>query len=136
MEELIGAPFGNPGTLAACSIMTNVIKGIDVKKVGYLGLFLPPLEDNILGKRAYDYYGLSSLLSYSAVCGTGLDMLVVPGDITVYELEKILLDVASLAIKLDKPLTARIIPIPGKKAGDIADFSEFNFSPMKVLRVR
>jgi len=137
VEELIGSPFGTPGTLAVCSMMTNVIKGIDVKKAGYQGLFIPPMEDDILGKRAYDYYGLSSLLSYSAVCGTGIDVVAVPGDVTVYELEKILLDVASMAIKLDKPLTARILPIPGKKAGDIVDFTDFwSFSPMKVLRVR
>jgi uncharacterized protein (UPF0210 family) len=111
VESLIGAPFGTPGTLSACSIMTDVIKGVNVKKAGYQGLFLPPMEDDVLGKRAFDYYGLDSLLSYSAVSGTGIDVVAVPGDVTVYELEKILLDVASMANKLDKPLTARIIPL-------------------------
>jgi len=136
VESLIGAPFGTPGTLSACSIMTDVIKGVNVKKAGYQGLFLPPMEDDVLGKSAFDYYGLDSLLSYSAVSGTGIDAVAVPGDITVYELEKILLDVASMAIKLGKPLTGRIIPLPGKKAGDLADFSDFGLSPTKVFRVR
>ena len=29
----------------------------------------------------------------------------------------LLLDVAALALRLNKPLTARLMPIPGKKAG-------------------
>lgn len=138
VEDLIKAPFGTPGTLAACAIMTSVIKNVDVKQIGYRGLFLPPMEDNVLAARAYDYYNLDSLLAYSAVCGTGLDVLALPGDITNFELEKILLDVAFLSLKLDKPLTARLMPFVGRKEGELVDTKEEtgNYAAMKVLKVR
>ncbi len=135
VEDLIGAPFGAPGTLAACGIMTSVIKGIDVKKCeGYLGLFLPTMEDDVLAARAYDYYGLDSLLAYSAVCGTGLDVVAIPGDVTIGQLENILLDIATMALKLDKALTGRLYPVIGKKAGEEVQIG--NFMPQKIFRVK
>jgi hypothetical protein len=138
IEDMIGAPFGTPGTLAACAMLTNVIKKIPVRKIGYVGLFLPPMEDNVLAKRAYDYYGLNDLLAFSAVSGTGIDVLALPGDVTVAELEKILLDVAAMSIKLDKPLTARLMPFKGRKAGDLVDTKEETgtYAPIKVMKVR
>jgi hypothetical protein len=51
-------------------------------------------------------YDLDEILSYSAVCGTGLDVIPIPGDITVKKLEGILRDVAAMSLKLDKPLSA------------------------------
>ena len=135
VESLTNAPFGSPGTLAACRTMTRVIKRVPVKQTGYRGLFLPVMEDATLAQRAYDHFGLSALLSYSAVCGTGLDAVAIPGDTTVEELGRILLDVASLAIQLDKPLTARLLPIPGKVAGERTG-PVGDLFPMKVLSVR
>jgi len=135
IESLTGAPFGAPGTLAACRLLTNVIKSVPVRKIGYRGLFLPPLEDITLAQRAYDHFGLASLLSYSAVCGTGLDAVAIPGNTSVPELERILLDVANLAVRLHKPLTARLFPVPGKSAGEDSGKIGELFS-MKVLRVR
>lgn len=134
VESLTGAPFGSPGTLAACRTMTRVIKSVPVKQAGYRGLFLCVMEDATLAKRAYDHYGLNALLSYSAVCGTGLDAVAIPGDTTAEELQRILLDVASLAIQLDKPLTARMFPIPGKAAGETTGPLGDLF-PTKVLSV-
>jgi hypothetical protein len=135
VESLTHAPFGSPGTLAACRTMTSVIKKVPVSQTGYRGLFLPPMEDTTLARRAYDHFGLDELLSYSAVCGTGLDVAALPGDTTVEELRRILIDVASLAIQLDKPLTARLLPIPGKAAGQSTG-PLGNLYPMKVLSVR
>ena len=63
-----------------------------------------------------------SLLAYSAVCGTGLDTIPLPGDITPKQMERIFGDVASLAFKWNKPLSARLQPITDKKAGDQTDF--------------
>jgi len=134
IEHLIGAPFGTPGTLAACQMMTRVIRRIPVKRTGYSGLFLPPLEDATLARRAYDYYGLDALLSYSAVCGTGLDALAIPGDVSVRQLQRILADVASLAVRLNKPLTGRLLPMPGRQAGESSG-PVGDLTPMKILRV-
>ena len=67
-------------------------------------------------------YNIDSLLAYSAVCGTGLDTVALPGDVSQQQLEKIIGDVASLAFKWHKPLAARLIPVPGKKAGERTEF--------------
>jgi uncharacterized protein (UPF0210 family) len=55
---------------------------------------------------------------YSAVCGTGLDTIPIAGDIPVERVAKLLEEVALLARRWNKPLTARLFPVPGKKAGD------------------
>jgi uncharacterized protein (UPF0210 family) len=137
IESLIQAPFGSPGTITACSVITDVIQGINVKRAGYSGLMLPVMEDTVLAQRAAEgRYGLDELLSYSAVCGTGLDVIPLPGDITVEKLESILLDVASISLKLDKPLSARLIPIKGKSAGETATLESRFLVPTKIFKVK
>lgn len=137
IESLIKAPFGSPGTITACSVITDVIQGIDVKRAGYSGLMLPVMEDVVLAKRAAEgRYGLDELLSYSAVCGTGLDVIPLPGDVSVEKLERILLDVASISLKLDKPLSARLIPIKGKKAGEYVVLESRFLVPTKIFKIK
>jgi uncharacterized protein (UPF0210 family) len=123
IEKLTGAKFGSSGTLTAAAVITEAVRSIPVKRVGYSGLMLPPLEDPVLAQRwSEGTYNLDSLLAYSAVCGTGLDTVPLPGDVSQAQLERIMGDVASLAFKWHKPLTARLIPAPGKKAGEVTDF--------------
>ena len=58
---------------------------------------------------------------FTALCGgvrAGLDCIPLPGDVTQGQLAAVLLDVAALAQRLDKPLMARLLPVPGKAAGD------------------
>ena len=70
-----------------------------------------------------------SLLAYSAVCGTGFDTVPYPGDITVAQLERTFGDVASLAWKWNKPLSARLQPVLGRKAGEQTEFkSQYLFN--------
>ena len=124
IEQLAGAKFGSSGTLSAAALITEAERSITVKRVGYSGLMLPVLEDLVLAQRwAEGTYDLDSLLAYSAVCGTGLDAIPLPGDVSREQLERIIGDMASLAFKWKKPLTARLIPAPGKRAGDRTDFS-------------
>ena len=68
-------------------------------------------------------YNIDSLVAYSAVCGAGLDTIPLPGDVSQQQLERIIGDVASLALKWHKPLAARLIPAPRKKAGERTDFN-------------
>jgi hypothetical protein len=70
------------------------------------------------------------------VCGTGLDTVPLPGDVSEEELAGILLDVAALALRLDKPLTARLMPIPGAQAGDLTEFDFAYFANGRVLDVK
>src|SRR5260221_4211246 len=81
---------------------------------------LPVLEDSVLARRAGERpSSLHELLLYSAVCGTGLDTVPLPGDVSEAELAGIYLDVAALSVALNgKPLTARLLPVPGARAGD------------------
>jgi uncharacterized protein len=125
IEAFTGARFGSSGTLTAARIITAAVKAVPQHQTGYSGLMVPVMEDKLLAQRwAEGTYNIDSLLAYSAVCGTGLDTVPLPGDVSVEQMERIYSDVASLAIKWNKPLSARLQPIPGKKAGDRTEFND------------
>lgn len=134
-EKLGLGKFGEAGTLGIAKIVTTTLKNLQIRKCGYSGLMLPVLEDFGLAKRNDDnYFNLSNLLLYSSVCGTGLDTIPLPGDISENQLKAILFDVASLSIKLNKPLSARLMPIPNKKAGQMTEFDFEYFVNSKVMK--
>jgi len=125
IEAFTGAKFGSSGTLTAARVITTAVKAVPVNQVGYSGLMVPVMEDQLLAQRwAESTYDIDSLLAYSAVCGTGLDTIPLPGDISLEQLERIFGDVASLAMKWNKPLSARLQPIRDKKPGDLTDFQD------------
>ncbi|MGE5327087.1 MAG: DUF711 family protein [Deltaproteobacteria bacterium] len=125
IEKYTGAKFGSSGTMTAASIITNAVKALPVKHVGYSGLMLPVMEDKLLAQRwSEGTYTIDSLLAYSAVCGTGLDTIPLPGDVSEEQLVRIIGDVASLAYKWHKPLTARLQPVKGRKAGERTAFND------------
>jgi uncharacterized protein (UPF0210 family) len=124
IQQFTGTKFGFSGTLTAAAIITDAVRSIPVKRVGYSGLMLPPLEDPVLAQGWSERnYNIDSLVAYSAVCGAGLDTIPLPGDVSQQQLERIIGDVASLAFKWHKPLAARLIPAPRKKAGERTDFN-------------
>jgi len=57
------------------------------------------------------------------LCGTGLDAIPLPGDSTTDQIARLLLDVAALAMRLRKPLSARLFPVPGTRTGKPTTFS-------------
>jgi uncharacterized protein len=123
IENLTNQPLGSAGTLTAAETITSALRDVEVKRTGYSGLMLPILEDSRLAQRwGEGRLTLDSLLSYSAVCGTGLDTVPLPGDVTQEQLSLIIGDVASLAVKWHKPLSARLMPIQGKGPGDTTEF--------------
>jgi uncharacterized protein len=125
IESFIGAPFGSSGTMTAARIITAAVQAVPVKRTGYSGLMVPILEDNVLAERwAEGTFNLDSLLAYSAVCAGGLDTVPLPGDISQERLARILGDVATLAYKWNKPLAARLLPVPGGKPGDRTSFGD------------
>jgi uncharacterized protein (UPF0210 family) len=124
IETYTGAKFGSSGTMTAALIITTAVKAVPVKQVGYSGLMVPVMEDKLLARRwAEGSITTDSLLAYSAVCGTGLDTIPYPGNISVDQLARIFGDVASLAWKWHKPLSARLQPVAGMKSGDVTGFS-------------
>jgi len=125
IERFTGHRFGSSGTLTAARLITEAVKAAPVKQVGYSGLMVPVLEDRRLAQRwSEGAIGIDGLLAYSAVCATGLDTVPLPGDVSEEQIARILGDVASLAFKWRKPLTARLLPVAGKGPGQRTTFDD------------
>lgn len=136
--ESLGIPaVGLHGSLAAAAFLTDALDRAQYRRTGFNGLMLPMLEDSVLAQRGTEgILALEDLLLYSAVCGTGLDTIPLPGDTSPDVMAAILLDLAALAQRLEKPLTARLMPIPGKKAGDRTDFDFAFFANSHIVKVQ
>jgi len=125
IESFTGAPFGASGTMTAAAIITRAVQSVPVRRVGYSGLMVPVMEDNLLSRRwAEGTFSIDSLLAYSAVCAGGLDTIPLAGDTSEEQIARIFGDVATLAWKWKKPLAARLLPVPGKRAGERTEFDD------------
>lgn len=134
LETLSGVRIGDPGTLAVAATLTDAVQQARFSHVGFCGLMMPVLEDSILAQRSAEgTLRLYDLLQISAVCGTGLDTVPLPGDLLETTVQRILYDVTTLSLRLSKPLTARLMLLPGKHAGDPVDFGFEYFAPGGVL---
>ena len=124
IEAFTGQPFGAPGTETAAAIITRAVKAVPVNQTGYSGLMIPVLEETTLTRRWTEQtYGLDSIMAYSAVCAGGVDTVPLAGDTSEEVIARIVGDVATLAYKWNKPLAARLLPAPGKKVGEMTEFS-------------
>lgn len=136
MESLGVSSLGKHGSLAAAAFLTDTLDRGNWERCGFNGLMLPLLEDSRLSQRSIDEtLSIKDLLMYSAVCGTGLDTIPIPGSTTQEQIEAILLDIAALSSRLNKPLTTRLMPVPGMAAGEITNFDFEYFSNGKVLEI-
>ncbi len=136
--EALGLPaLGQAGSLAAAAFLADTLDRGSWMRTGFNGMMMPVLEDSTLAARAAEgTFTVQDLLMYSAVCGTGLDTVPLPGDVSSGQIAAVLLDVAALALRLNKPLLARLMPLPGKKAGDATHFDFAYFAPGGVLPLR
>ncbi len=136
--ETLGVPrLGDFGSTAAAALLVDSIDNAAFPRTGFSGLMLPVLEDAVLARRAAEgTLTLKDLLLFSTVCGTGLDTVPLPGDTTPEQLSAVLLDLTALAVRLDKPLTARLMPIPGKKAGEETNFEFPYFANSRVMDIQ
>lgn len=135
--ESLGIPaLGWNGSAAAAAILAGILDEGKWFKAGFNGLMLPVLEDTGLAERAGEgSLGIDDLLVYSCLCGTGLDTVPLPGDTSPEQIAAVLMDLAGISARLSKPLTARLMPIPGKKAGDEARFDFEYFAPSRVIEL-
>ena len=135
--EKIGVPkIGLHGSLAVAAILTEAVDRADFPHTGFSGFMQPVLEDSVLAKRAAEgTLTIKDALLYSAVCGTGLDCVPLAGDTTAEQITPLLLDLCALALRLDKPLTARLMPIPGKNAGDTTSFDFGFFANSRIMKL-
>jgi uncharacterized protein (UPF0210 family) len=137
IESLGVDAFGGSGTVFATAFLSQCIRQTNIPHTGFSGVMLPVLEDEVLAQRAAEgRFSVNDLLLYSAVCGTGLDTVPIPGNTTPDEMAAIFLDMATLAIVLNKPLTARLMPIPGLAVGQKVSFDFEYFANSRVLPVK
>jgi uncharacterized protein (UPF0210 family) len=128
--------FGAAGTLAVAAAFTAGIQGTSLRSCGYCGLMLPVLEDRTIGQRcAEGHVSARELLVYSAVCGTGLDTIPIPGETPPERVAALLMDMAALAHRLRKPLSARLFLVPGGQAGEMTTFSSPFLTNTRILPV-
>jgi uncharacterized protein (UPF0210 family) len=137
LEDIGAGAIGAAGSLAAAAVFTRMLKALPYRQAGFSGLMLPVLEDSVLAARATEgMISWTELLLYSAVCGTGLDTVPLPGDASPEELAGIMLDVAALAVALRKPLSCRLFPVPGKRAGELTEYDFPYFANARVLDLK
>lgn len=119
--------IGVPGTTAALALLNDAVKkggAFASSHVGGLsGAFVPVSEDlNISEAAANGYLTIEKLEAITSVCSVGLDMVAIPGDTTEETVSAIIADEMAIGVINKKTTAARLIPVPGKKAGDNAYF--------------
>ena len=129
--------FGASGTIEVSSLLTKVFKSIkDVDLIGFSGLMLALTEDTGLAQGTIDSnFDIRALLTYSSVCGIGLDTVPIPGDTSIDKISALMRDTGTMAFRLNKPLTVRVFPVPGLNAGDMTNFESDDLCNCAVLSV-
>ncbi|MFQ6372966.1 DUF711 family protein [Shewanella sp. YIC-542] len=136
-EEMGVEYFGSSGTVEASSLLTRVFKSLKgVNLVGFSGLMLALTEDTGLAEGTkLKNFDIRSLLTFSSVCGIGLDTVPIPGDTTVNKISALMRDTGTMAYRLNKPLTVRLFPVPGLAAGEYTAFESDDLCNCAVLPV-
>jgi uncharacterized protein (UPF0210 family) len=135
-EKLNFEYFGAPGSLLGVALIKSAIPR-EKKVIGFSGFMPSVLEDfTIANSLSENRFNLDTLLLYATICGTGLDCVPLPGNVTERELFYILLDLCTISLRLNKPLTARLMPIPERNAGDPVNFDFEYFASSKVMEIR
>jgi uncharacterized protein (UPF0210 family) len=129
--------FGGSGTLFAITFLTNAIRHANIPHTGFSGVMLPVLGDNVISQRAAEgRFSVNDLLLYSAICSAGLDIIPIPGNTSPDEIGAVFLDMAALAISVGKPISARLMPMPGLAVGEKVSFDSELLASSRVLPVK
>jgi len=131
---------GAPGSTAALAMLNDAVKkggAFASSSVGGLsGAFIPVSEDAALADAvAAGHLSLEKLEAMTAVCSVGLDMIAVPGDTPPEAIAAIIADEMAIGVVNDKTTGVRIIPAPGKRAGQKVAFGGL-FGSAVVMEVR
>lgn len=133
--------FGSNGTQFLTSYLTSILKETisltKITAVGFNGVMYSLLEDKLMCE-AHDKgnFSIDSIILYSTVCGCGLDMVPLPGDIPVEEIASMILDVATTSIKLNKPLGVRVLPIKNKLSNEMTELELDFLTNTKVPQIK
>ena len=127
LEEMGLEVCGTHGTTAALALLNDAVKKGGVmasSSVGGLsGAFIPVSEDEgMIAASASGALTLDKLEAMTCVCSVGLDMIAVPGDTSAETISAIIADEAAIGMVNSKTTAARLIPVPGRKVGDMVEF--------------
>lgn len=134
------AAVGAPGSTAALAMLNDAVKkgGLFASSSvgGLSGAFIPVLEDANLAEAARQgHLSLEKLEAMTSVCSVGLDMVLLPGDTSAATISAIIADEMAIGVINNKTTATRLIPVPGKKAGDEVSFGGL-FGSGPVMEVR
>ncbi|MDH7569031.1 MAG: PFL family protein [Armatimonadota bacterium] len=130
---------GGPGSTAALALLNDAVKkggAFASASVGGLsGAFIPVAEDAALAAAVEaGHLRLEKLEAMTAVCSVGLDMIALPGDTSVETLAAVAADELSIGVVNGKTTAVRLVPVPGKGAGERAVFGGlFGESPILAV---
>ncbi len=127
LEEIGLERVGTHGTIAALALMNDAVKKGGAMASSYVGglsgAFIPVSEDNGMIRGVVDgALSLSKLEAMTCVCSVGLDMIALTGDVTPATLSAIIADEAAIGMINKKTTAVRVIPVPGKKEGEMVEF--------------
>ena len=126
--EMMGVEkMGAPGSTAALALLIDAVKkggAMASGNVGGLsGTFIPVSEDSCMNEAVrVGALCIEKLEALTAVCSVGLDMIAIPGDTKAETISAIIADELSIGVVNGKTTGVRLIPVPGKKAGDYVNF--------------
>jgi uncharacterized protein (UPF0210 family) len=132
--------IGAPGSTAILAMLNDAVKkgGIFASKTvgGLSGAFIPVMEDALLAEAVgKNELCLEKLEAMTCVCSVGLDMVAIPGSVDAETISAIIADEMALGMINNKTTAARLIPVPGKEAGDYVSFGGlFGASPVMPVR--
>ncbi len=135
--EALGIPtVGLSGTAAGVAFLADCLDRAQFVRTGFCGMFLPVLEDYVLAaSAAKKALSVNDLLLYATLCGTGLDTIPLPGDVTAEAITAVLVDIGAVSLRHNKPLTARLMPIPDSQPGDEIHFDFPYFADSRVMNL-
>jgi uncharacterized protein (UPF0210 family) len=127
LEEMGLEAAGTHGTTAALAMLTDMVKKGGVMASthvgGFSGAFIPVSEDEgMVAAVRSGSISLDKLEAMTSVCSVGLDMIALPGDTSAATSSAIIADEMAIGMVNHKTTAVRVIPVPGKKAGDWAEF--------------
>jgi hypothetical protein len=119
--------MGAPGSTAALALLIDAVKkggAMASGNVGGLsGTFIPVSEDSCMNEAVrVGALSIEKLEALTAVCSVGLDMIAIPGDTKAETISAMIADELSIGVVNGKTTGVRLIPVPGKKAGDYVNF--------------
>ena len=118
---------GAPGTTAALALLNDQVKKGGVMASSYVGglsgAFIPVSEDQgMIDAVQAGALTLEKLEAMTCVCSVGLDMIAIPGDTKATTISGIIADEMAIGMVNQKTTAVRLIPVIGKKVGDMVEF--------------